>query len=308
MRQAKLADLEAFAAVARARSFRRAASERGVSASALSQTIRNLEERLGTRLFNRTTRSVALTLAGESLFHRLEPAFADIGDALDEVQSFDGEPTGQVRINSPAPAIESIFAPLMSEFLHRHPRISLEIIADASYVDIVAEGFDAGVRFGQEVAQDMIATLIGPPLEYVVVGAPEYFAAHGIPEHPGELRNQDCIRQRFPGGAIFKWHFSRDGEEISFAPEGRLTVNDARHAIRAARENVGVARAPLQYVEADLEAGRLERVLAAWSPPLPGWYLYYPSRRQTPPAFKALLEFLKEHSRREAAGQGARDA
>ncbi|TQV75815.1 LysR family transcriptional regulator [Denitrobaculum tricleocarpae] len=302
MRQAKLADLEAFAAVARARSFRRAATERGVSASALSQTIRNLEERLGTRLLNRTTRSVALTPAGEAFFHRLEPAFDDIGDALDEVQSFDGEPTGHVRINAPAPAIESVFAPLMSAFLHRYPRISLELIADASYVDIVAEGFDAGVRFGQEVAQDMIATLISPPIEYMVVGAPEYFATHGIPKHPGELRNQDCIRQRFPGGAIFKWHFSHNGEEISFLPEGRLTVNDAHHAIRAARETVGVARAPLHYVEADLQAGRLERVLADWSPLLPGWYLYYPSRRQTPPAFKALLDFLKERSRQDRQG------
>ncbi len=302
MRQAKLADLEAFAAVARARNFRRAATERGVSASALSQTIRNLEERLGTRLLNRTTRSVALTPAGETLFDRLEPAFADIGDALDEVQSLDGEPTGRVRINAPAPAIEAIFAPLMSEFLHRHPRISLELIADASYVDIVAEGFDAGVRFGQEVAQDMIATPIGRPLEYVVVGAPEYFDAHGVPQHPGDLRIQDCIRQRFPGGAIFKWHFSRDGEEISFAPEGRLTVNDAHHAIRAACEKIGVARAPLQYAEPDLTAGRLKRVLTAWLTPLPGWYLYYPSRRQTPPAFKALLEFLKERSRQDHQG------
>ena len=308
MRQAKLADLEAFAAVARARSFRRAATERGVSASALSQTIRNLEERLGTRLLNRTTRSVALTPAGETLFRRLAPAFADIGNALDEVQSIDGEPTGRVRINSPAPAIESIFAPLMSEFLHRHPRVSLEIVADAAYVDIVAEGFDAGVRFGQEIAQDMIATPIGPPLEYVVVGAPEYFEAQGIPKHPQDLRIQDCIRQRFPGGTIFKWRFSRGGEEISLAPEGRLTVNDAHHAIRAARENVGVARAPLQYAEPDLEAGRLRRVLAAWSPPLPGWYLYYPSRRQTPPAFKALLEFLNARSRRDAASQPAAEA
>lgn len=298
MSRPKLTDLEAFVAVAHTRSFSRAAIERGVSASALSQTVRNLEERIGVRLLNRTTRSVAPTVAGETLLDRLEPAFDDIGSALDVVQSIGGEPTGQVRINAPRPAVEFVFAPIMSDFLKRYPKVSLEIIEDAAYVDIVAEKYDAGVRYGQEVAQDMIPIPLGPPLEYVVVGAPEYIDAHGEPSRPEDLRIQDCIRQRFPGGTIFPWRFARNGKEISLKPEGRLTVNDSRHAIRAAREGVGIARTPLPYAEQDLANGRLVQVLAAWSPALPSWYLYYPSRRHTPPAFKTFLKFLNEHNAR----------
>lgn len=286
-------DLEAFVAVARAGSFRKAATDRGVTPSALSQAVRNLEERMQLRLLNRTTRSVSPTEAGEALLARLVPAFSDIEAAIDDVVSRRGRPAGRVRINAPAPAVDHLIAPLVPAFLEAHPEISLEVIEDARFVDIVAEGYDAGVRFGLEMARDMIAVPFGPPVVYAVVGAPCYLERRGVPLHPNDLLGHDCIRHRFPGGSIFAWRFARDGEAVDLTPEGRLTVNGSLQALRAARGGVGLARVVTSYVEEDLRSGRLVQVLRDWSPAIGNWHLYYPSRRQTPPAFRAFLEFFR---------------
>ena len=285
-------DLDAFLAVAQAGSFRRAAADRGLTPSALSQSLRNLEERMQVRLLNRTTRSVSLTEAGEVLLTRLTPAFSDIEAAVDEVLSLGGRPAGRVRINAPAPPIEHILMPVVPGFLAAYPGISLEIIEDAGYVDIVRDGFDAGIRFGLEMAQDMIAVPLADAVEYAVVGSPGYLAAHGVPRHPDDLLSHNCIRHRFPG-SIFKWRFARDGEEVALTPGGRLTINHAHHARAAAEAGTGLARLALPYVETALAEGRLVRVLEDWSPQLGKWHLYYPSRRQQPPAFGAFLAYLR---------------
>jgi DNA-binding transcriptional LysR family regulator len=292
MRGPNLAELEAFAAVAEARSFRKAATERGVSASALSQNMRNLEERLGVRLLNRTTRSVATTEAGDELLRRLQPAFQEVSEAVEAINSFRHKPAGTVRINAPAPAIEFILGPLAKEFLDAYPDVALELITDAAKIDIVDRGFDAGVRFGKEMARDMIAVPLGPDLRYVVIGSSDYLRDHGTPRDPGELLNHFCIRQRFPGGTIFSWRFEKDGRPVTIVPEGRLTVNDANLAVRAACDGLGLARILDSYAFPYLASKRAVQILDDWCPIIPSWYLYYPSRRQMPLAMRAFLNFI----------------
>lgn len=292
MKGPNLAELEVFAAVAAVRSFRKAAIERGVSASALSQTIRNLEERMGVRLLNRTTRSVAPTEAGERLLLRLRPALSEIAEAVDAVNDFRRKPTGTVRINAPAPAIEFVLAPVASAFLEAYPDVSLELISDAARIDIVDSGFDAGVRFGEELARDMIAVPLGGPLHYVVFGSPEHLERYGRPEKPDDLLRHRCIRQRFPGGTIFTWRFEKEGREVTITPEGPLTVNDGRQAVRGATDGIGLAWVLKDYARPAVEAGRLVPVLEDWCPQIPGWFLYYPSRRQLPSALRAFLGFM----------------
>lgn len=293
MARPSLNELEAVDAIARRGGFRAAASELGMSSTAVSHAVAGLEARLGVRLFNRTTRSVSLTEAGEALLRRLRPALEDVEQAIDAAYAFRRTPAGTLRINAPAPAVEFILGPMIAPFLKAYPDIALEIIADAAFVDIVESGFDAGVRFGEELARDMIAVPLGPPLDYAVVAAPGYLAACGRPAEPGDLLGHNCIRHRFPGGTIFDWSFKKADREVSITPEGRLTVNDSRQAVRAAREGVGLARLPVDYALTDLQAGRLVRVLQDWCPPLPSWFLYYPSRRQLPPAMRAFLDFIK---------------
>jgi DNA-binding transcriptional LysR family regulator len=296
MKSIDIGDLEVFAAIARSGSFRKAATARGVSASALSQTMRQLEERLGVRLLNRTTRSVALTQAGERLLGRLVPALDQVQEAVDEINSFRQTPTGTVRINAPAPAVEHILAPLINPFLKEYPEISLEIISDAAKVDIVAEGFDAGVRFGKQLARDMIAVPLGPSLRYVVVGSPDYLAKYGAPQNPADLLTHVCIRQRFPGGTIFTWEFAKARKKETITPEGRLTLNDARHITQAAVDGLGLARVLEDFVRPSLSDHRLVEVLTDWSPRIPSWYLYYPSRRHTPVALRVFLDFIRRNS------------
>ncbi|MFC4173820.1 LysR substrate-binding domain-containing protein [Microvirga sp. GCM10011540] len=296
MKSVDIGDLEVFAAIARSGSFRKAATVRGVSASALSQTIRQLEERLGVRLLNRTTRSVALTQAGERLLGRLVPALDQVQEAVDEINSFRQTPTGTVRINAPAPAVEHILAPLINPFLKEYPEISLEIISDAAKVDIVAEGFDAGVRFGKQLARDMIAVPLGPSLRYVVVGSPDYLAKYGVPQNPADLLTHVCIRQRFPGGTIFTWEFEKGRKKETITPEGRLTLNDARHITQAAMDGLGLAWVLEDFVRPSLSDHRLVEVLVDWSPRIPSWYLYYPSRRHTPVALRVFLDFIRRNS------------
>lgn len=290
--QPDLADLEAFAAVARTGSFRQAATERGVSPSALSHAIRSLEERLGLRLLNRTTRSVALTEAGETLLQRLRPALQEIAQAIDDVNSLRETPSGTVKINAPGPAVDHVLLPLLPAFLRAYPEVNVEFRRDDALIDIVEAGFDAGMRFGEQLARDMIAVPVGPKLRYVVAAAPAYIEAHGRPRHPNELLAQACIRHRFPGGSIFAWDFEKNGKTLSITPESRVTLNDPRYALRAGLDGIGFIRLLSDYVKAPVAEGRLVEVLADWSPTLPSWYLYYPSRRHVPTAMRAFLDFV----------------
>ncbi|MCR0984622.1 LysR family transcriptional regulator [Roseomonas populi] len=292
MRSRNLAELEAFAAIARARSFRKAAEERGVSVSALSLTMRTLEERMGVRLLHRTTRSVSPTEAGQLLLQRLQPALDDIAAAMDMVNDFREHPTGTVRINAPIPALEVCLAPLAGGFLAENPAVSLELISDAARVDIVEHGFDAGVRFGEDLARDMIAVPLGGPLRYLVLGTPDLLRRLGAPEQPEDLLRHRCVRHRFPGGGIFPWEFEKDGRKVTITPEGPLTVNDPRVALRAGLDGAGLIRLPEEYARPAIAAGQLVPVLEAWCPLLPSWFLYYPSRRQMSSAFRTFLDYV----------------
>jgi DNA-binding transcriptional LysR family regulator len=294
-----LRDLNAFVAIARSKSFRRAAMDQHVSVSSLSQRLRELEERLGVRLMNRTTRSVALTEAGEMLLARVAPALVDVNGALDEVRGLRGVPSGRLRINAPPPAIDLVLAPMVAPFLTAFPQVDLEIIGESSFVDIVAQGYDAGVRYGEHLAQDMIAVSLGPPQRYAVVASPKYFAKHGKPKHPKDLLNHACIRTRFSGGLIPDWEFEKAGRVIKIALKGQLVGTSSALALRAAKEGLGIWTTFDGYVREDIKAGTLVSLLDDWCEPFPGPFLYYPSRRQTPPALAAFISFVGEWRRRE---------
>ena len=293
MSLASLADLQSFAAVARLRSFRQAAAELGVSPSALSHALRGLEARLGVRLLNRTTRSVSPTEAGQRLLARLSPTLQELADALDEINSFRDSPVGTLRLNVPRAAAEYVLAPLASRFLREYPGMRLEIITDDKLIDIVAAGFDAGVRFGERLAQDMIALPLGPPQRFVVVGSPAYLAEHGSPTTPQQLSAHRCIRIRFPNGSIYRWEFSRGGEKLEVEVAGPLDVADMPLMVRAAEDGLGLAYVYQQAAAAALAAGRLLTVLDDWRPAEPGFFLYYPSRRQLPAGLRAFIAMLR---------------
>jgi DNA-binding transcriptional LysR family regulator len=295
-----LRDLAAFAAVARTRNFRRAAAEQQVSASALSQRLRDLEERLGVRLLHRTTRSVALTEAGEMLLERIGPALRDVGAALDQIRGLRAVPSGRLRINAPAPAVELVLAPMVAPFLAAYPLIDLEVVAQTRLIDIVAEGFDAGIRYGEHLAQDMVAVPLGPPQHYAAVATPDYWARHGTPLQPHDLLAHRCIATRYESGVIPDWEFEKAGRTVRITPRGPLRVNSIALALRAARDGLGVLLIFRDYVEDDLAAGRLVGVLTDWCEPFPGPFLYYPSRRQPPPALRAFLDFAAAWRRRES--------
>lgn len=292
MRNLNLADLEAFAAVARERSFRRAARLRGVSASTLSQAVRDLETELGVRLLNRTTRSVLPTQAGQRLLERLLPALGEIGSAVEDVHATGDEPAGLLRINAPLPAIELVLAPMVARFLERHPQVRLEIISDSSRIDIVAEGFDAGVRWDEHLEQDMVAVPFGGVQAYAVVAAPQVIAAYGRPEHPRDLAALPAIRQRFSSGVMFPWEFEKAGQIVRIDPRPRLVSTDIALQRRAALDGVGFWAAFEGYVREDIAQGRLTSVLEDWLPSFPGPSLYYPSRRHIPPPLRAFIDFI----------------
>jgi DNA-binding transcriptional LysR family regulator len=294
-----LRDLDAFVAVARTRNFRRAAVEQSVSVSSLSQRLRALEERLGVRLMNRTTRSVGLTEAGEFLLARVGPAISDVGDALDQVRGLRGVPSGRLRINAPPPVIDLVLAPMVGPFLRAYPRIDFEIVGDSSFVDIVAAGFDAGVRYGEHLAQDMIAVSLGPPQRYVVVASPLYIAQHGQPKHPKDLLNHPAIRTRFDSGLMLDWEFEKAGRVVKVSPPGRLIASSPGLARRAALDGVGFWPTFEDYVREDVRSGALISVLDDWCAPFSGPFLYYPSRRQTPPALDAFIAFVTKWRKRE---------
>ena len=287
-------DLVSFLAVARERSFTRAAAQLGVSPSALSHTIRKLEERLGVRLLTRTTRSVSPTDAGERLLHRVGPHFEEIGRELAALGELRDKPAGTIRITAVDHVAETVLWPALSEFLSEYPDVHVDLIVDNSLRDIVAERFDAGIRMGERVARDMIAVRIGPELRMAAVAAPSYFAERGKPKSPQDLAHHRCINMRLATlGGVYAWEFEKGPREINVRVEGQLTVNDIAVIRRAALEGLGIAFIPEDYAQPHLDSGELIRVLADWTPPFPGYYLYYPSRRQQSPALALLVEALR---------------
>jgi len=299
MKDFDLRDLDAFVAVARTRNFRRAALEQRVSTSSLSQRLRDMEERLGVRLMNRTTRSVALTEAGELLLARVGPAMLDVGDALDQVRGLRDVPSGRLGINAPPPAVDLVLAPMAAPFLKAYPQVDLEIVAETSFIDIVEAGFDAGVRYGEHLAQDMIAVPLGPPQRYAVVASAQYVAQHGRPKQPKDLLDHGCIRTRFGSGAMLDWEFEKAGRVVKVAPPAKLIATYLGLAIRAVHDGLGFWLTFEGYVREGVKSGALVSVLDDWCAPFPGPFLYYPSRRQPPPALGAFVAFVAEWRKQE---------
>ncbi|RWR00942.1 transcriptional regulator [[Pantoea] beijingensis] len=272
----------------------RAAVELGVTPSALSHALRNIEERLGLRLFNRTTRSIALTDAGNRLFTRLKPAFRDIDDALEDLNQFRDTPSGTLRINAGRPATQIVLLPLISEFIAQYPQVDVEIDANNTRVDVVSEGFDAGVRFGETVDADMVAIPIGGYMRSAVVATPAFFTRYPVPLHPKDLLGIPCVRLRFSNGSLYRWEFEKEGVKLDNEVNGPITLNDMGLTVEAALYGGGIAYAFEKLVTAPLADGRLVRVLEDWCPSYPGLYLYYPSRRQLPTVLKAFVDFIRE--------------
>ncbi|PWC75852.1 LysR family transcriptional regulator [Azospirillum sp. TSH64] len=295
MNPVRLDNLDVFVSIVRCGGFRAAALERGVSSSALSQTMNALEEALGIRLLNRTTRSVAPTEAGQRLLDRLAPALSDIRLAIAEVDELRDSPSGTLRFNAPGPAVDHLLGPLAFDFMDAYPEVKIEIVSDAAVIDIVEQGFDAGVRFGKQLAQDMIALPFGPTLRYAIVASPDYIKRHGRPQIPQDLVNHDCIKRRFPGGSLVTWRFVDGDDEIEISPTGRLTVSAAHNELQAALAGRGIAHVFDDYAKPLILNGRLVELLADWSPNLPHWFLYYPSRRLPSAAMRAFLDYMKSY-------------
>jgi DNA-binding transcriptional LysR family regulator len=294
MPRADLNDLQAFLAVARERSFTRAAAQLGVSQSALSQTLRGLEARLGLRLLTRTTRSVAPTEAGERLFRAVGPRLEEIDAELASLSELRDKPAGTVRVTADEHAADAVLWPALERLLPGYPDIKVEVVIDYGLTDIVAERYDAGVRLGGIVAKDMVAVPIGPDMRMATVGAPSYFAGRTRPEAPQDLTAHACVNLRLPThGGLYAWEFEKGGRELRVRVEGQLVFNSVAPILKAALAGFGLAYLPEEQVHAHLAAGRLVRVLADWCEPFPGYHLYYPSRRQPTPAFAVLVDALR---------------
>ena len=291
-----LNDLDAVIAIARRGSFRAAALDLGMSTTALSNAVGKLEASLGVRLFNRTTRSVSLTDAGRVFVEQVGPALQDIHGAMDAVRSQQATPSGTLRINAFATAAREILSPLVLEFLRRYPQVHVDLVTEGRLVDIVAEGFDLGVRVADLVPSDMIAVSLGRPQRYAVVGSPAYFEKHGRPRVPPDLLNHQCIRVRLPNGALYRWQFEKRGQTAQIDVSGPITLDEASLARTAVLEGIGLGFFMEQDVRADIEAGRLVRVLEDWTPPLAGLCLYYPGRRNPSAALKAFIGLARELS------------
>jgi DNA-binding transcriptional LysR family regulator len=287
-------DLVAFLAVARDRSFTEAAAKLGVSTSALSHTVRGLEERLGLRLLTRTTRSVAPTQAGERLLQSVGQRFDEIEAEIGALRELRDKPAGTIRISTAEHAANTVLAPALAKLLPKYPDINVEIIIDYGLIDIVAQRYDAGVRSGEQVAKDMIAVRIGPDMRWAVVATPAYFARNPPPKKPPELTQHNCINLRLATyGGLYAWEFARGGREFNVRVEGQLTFNATSQRLNAALAGLGVAYVPEDLALPHIAAGRLKRVLEEWCPPYPGYRLYYPSRRQASSAFTALVDALR---------------
>ena len=289
-----LNDLKAFAAVAGHRSFRKAADELGLSPSSLSHVMRTLESSLGVRLLNRTTRSVAPTEAGEHLLARLAPTLRDLATALDEVALFRGLPSGTLRVNANETAARLLLKTVVPTFLGRYPDMALDLVAEGRFVDIVAEGFDAGVRLGEALPQDMVAVRFGGDARFFAVASPAYLTRHPAPETPEDLKNHRCIRNRLPSGKLYRWEFEKHGQEVTVDAPGALTLDHIELMTEAAAAGLGIAYVPERAARPYLQDARLVTVLSDWCPQIPGLFLYYPGHRHVPAGLRAFIDVLKE--------------
>ncbi len=307
MARPTLDELAAFAAVAEHRSFRKAADALGVSRSGLSHALRGLEQNLGVRLLNRTTRSVSLTEAGAHLLADIRPVLRDLDTALDALAEARGAPAGTLRINANKSAVRLLLRRVVPQYLSRYPNVALDLVSDGRLVDIVATGFDAGVRLAEDVPQDMIAVRFGGDVRFMTVASPAYLARQTIPTTPDDLHRHRCIRHRLPGGKLYRWEFSRHGEEMVIDAPGALTLDDNHLMTRAAADGLGIAYVPESFARSRLEAKTLVPVLLDWCPPIPGLTLYYPGNRHVPSALRAFIDVLKrsEHERTNQARLGS---
>ena len=294
MARPSLHDLEAVVAVARRSSFRAAALELGMSTTALSNAVAKLEAHLGVRLFNRTTRSVSLSEAGRLFVGSIGPALQDIHGAMDAARSKQANPTGTLRINSYATAAREILSPLLLEFIRRYPQVHVDLVTEGRLLDIVAEGFDLGVRRATLVPSDMIAISLGRPQRNVVIGSPDYFKSYGAPSVPTDLLQHRCIRIRLPNGALFRWRFEKDGEPLLIDVNGPMTLDEASLSRGTVLEGVALGYVMERDVREDLEAGRLISVLKEWMPPSDELCIYYPGRRNPSAAHRAFVELARE--------------
>ncbi len=294
MKGTEFSELTAFMAVAEDRSFRRAAERLGLSPSALSHTIKSLEERLGARLLNRTTRSVAPTQAGQEVFNRLRPAIADMEAAVRDVGAYQVQPRGVVRINLPRVAARLVITPILANFCRQYPGVRLDLVIDDSITDVVAEGFDAGIRSGELVQQDMVAVRLTPDLRMAVVGSPAYFAGHPLPQTPLDIRDHDCITYRWSEtGALFRWHFDGPEGSMDVSVTSSVTANDTDLLLAAALQGVGLAFLPESFIAGHINRGELVHVLQTWCQPFAGFYLYYPNKPHMPAALRVFIDYVK---------------
>ncbi|HCS68583.1 MAG TPA: LysR family transcriptional regulator [Rhodospirillaceae bacterium] len=293
-----LSDLDAVVAISREGSFRGAALALGMSTTALSNAVAKLEAALGVRLFNRTTRSVSLTDAGRAFLERVSPALQDIHGAMDAARSQQATPSGTLRINAFAAGAREIISPLILEFLRRHPGVHVDLVVEGRLIDIVADGFDLGLRRADLVPADMIAIPLGRLQRYAVVATSGYFQQHGKPDTPADLVNHQCIRIRLPNGALFRWHFEKRGETVQVDVTGPITLGEASLARAAVIEGMGVGFFMEQDVRDDISAGRLIRVLEEWTPPLGDLCLYYPSRRNPSAALKTFVALARQSGKK----------
>jgi DNA-binding transcriptional LysR family regulator len=294
MTRGRLVELEAAVAVARRRSFRAAAMEVGLSTTALSQMIADLEARLGVRLFNRTTRSVSPTEAGEQFVAEVAPALSAIRNAMDAVNTHRSTPTGMLRLNSSVGAARRILRPLVFEYLNRYPHMSVDLVTEDKLIDIVRDGFDAGFRLADQVPGDMIAIPLGSDERLVLVGAPIYLEGRVPPKEPADLGGHDCIRMRLSGGAIYRWELEKDGEEVLVDVSGRLILGEAILIREAVLAGYGLAYVSEWEVAEDIRAGRLIQLMEDWTPPYPGLCLYYPGRRHVPAGLRAFISLIQD--------------
>lgn len=298
MRRDEFTEMRAFLEVAQERSFTRAASKLGVTRSALSHTISALEARLGVRLLSRTTRDVAPTAAGARLVESIQPHFESITAEISAISALRDKPSGPVRIVCPDDAVDLVFRPRLTAFLRDYPDITIELIVDNGFTNIVERQFDAGVRLGEAIARDMVAARIGPDVSYAVVGSPDYFARRAAPAVPHDLTDHNCVNLRLPtSGALYAWEFERDGREFSVRVEGQFVMSNIGPAINAALDGVGLSYVPRDLVRRYLDSGDLQEVLADWAPTFQGYHLYYPSRRHPSPAFAAFVEAFRYRQR-----------
>ncbi|MGG8470837.1 LysR family transcriptional regulator [Rahnella sp. PAMC25617] len=296
MNKPTLAELRAFMAIAEHGSFRRAADLLGITRSSLSHVMRGLEDRLGARLLHRTTRSVSLTETGERLLKRIDPLMSGLDAALEDVAGEQGRLTGELRINGSEGAIRLLLRNIVPEFMTRYPGVTLDLVAEGKLVDIVGQGFDAGIRLGEAVPRDMIAVRLSPDLRFLAVASPDYLAVYPAPETPDDLARHQCLRQRLPSGKRYRWEFQKRAEEVAIDVPGNLTLDNTQLMVEAAEDGLGIAYVPEDYARVALKEGRLIAVLEDWCPPVPGLFLYFSGNRHVPAALRALIEMVREKS------------